>query len=331
MDRPASNSSFASAKTSCTADERGKACATALSRLKHVHNARDLAEALPGVIKPGRLFRSGSPAAASEADALVLRRDLAIQCFVDFRSSAEHKEDRSWPHLLSEGVIKTYDASGGVEEETIDSFPGLVQEDEAPLPPAELHRLSLLERSKFIRGLLPHLPYWTVAAAAWYKLIGDEQGMRGAIVPVLNEGGLLLIYQILLETSGAELARTLGILLDAAQRRRPALFFCKLGKDRTGTAAALALAACGAPRDAIVADYARSHGLHEVALGGIEKMDDTQGMDASIFESAPPEAMHALIDYAEENYGGLRGYMTKIGFGADKQDALRAALSQGDW
>lgn len=35
---------------------------------------------------------------------------------VDFRSSEEHKEDTAWSLMLSNGVIKTYDAYGAVVE-----------------------------------------------------------------------------------------------------------------------------------------------------------------------------------------------------------------------
>jgi hypothetical protein len=61
------------------------------------------------------------------------------------------------------------------------------------------------------------------------------------------------------------------------------MFFCKLGKDRTGLISALVLSACGVSEDEIVADYVRSDGVHEVALGGIEKEGDLRGVDDSIF------------------------------------------------
>ena len=46
-------------------------------------------------------------------------------------------------------------------------------------------------------------------------------------------------------------------MTDALESKQPCLFFCKLGKDRTGLMAALVLAACGASEEEIVADYAR--------------------------------------------------------------------------
>lgn len=47
------------------------------------------------------------------------------------------------------------------------------------------------------------------------------------------------------------------IMTGALEARQPCLFFCKLGKDRTGLMAALVLAACGASDEEIVADYTR--------------------------------------------------------------------------
>lgn len=46
----------------------------------------------------------------------------------------------------------------------------------------------------------------------------------------INRGGLLLIYQIVLQTAGADIVRTLELVLDAAESRRAQLFFCKLGE-----------------------------------------------------------------------------------------------------
>jgi Tyrosine phosphatase family len=49
----------------------------------------------------------------------------------------------------------------------------------------------------------------------------------------------------------------LQIIRAAAERGEATLFFCKIGKDRTGLMAALVLAACGATNDEIISDYNR--------------------------------------------------------------------------
>ena len=49
----------------------------------------------------------------------------------------------------------------------------------------------------------------------------------------------------------------LQLIATSLENRQPCLFFCKLGKDRTGLMAALVLAACGLSEEEIVADYVR--------------------------------------------------------------------------
>jgi protein-tyrosine phosphatase len=120
------------------------------------------------------------------------------------------------------------------------------------------------------------------------------------------------------------------LITDAAVQGKPQMVFCKLGKDRTGVMAALILSVCGVSEDEIIADYARSDGIHKVALGGLEKMRDVQGMDEEIFSRAPPEAMRKLMDWSRERYGerGLVDYLVYVGFGEERQRQLRVALTR---
>lgn len=47
------------------------------------------------------------------------------------------------------------------------------------------------------------------------------------------------------------------MITEAAEAGEPLLFFCKIGKDRTGVLAALLLSCCGAKPEEIIADYHR--------------------------------------------------------------------------
>ena len=47
------------------------------------------------------------------------------------------------------------------------------------------------------------------------------------------------------------------VITEAAEAGEPLLFFCRVGKDRTGVLAALILACCGAKPEEIIADYHR--------------------------------------------------------------------------
>ena len=151
----------------------------ALSRLEDVLNARDLASATPR-IAAGRMFRSGNPANGSLNDVKILRMDLKIQQLIDFRSTEEQKEDKGWHLMLSNGDITCYDANGKVTSASVDRNAELAGVD---LPQCNLHRLSLLERERFIRALLWRLPVTKVVKAVAYKVLGYEEQMRDTLVP----------------------------------------------------------------------------------------------------------------------------------------------------
>lgn len=71
--------------------------------------------------------------------------------------------------------------------------------------------------------------------------------------------------------------------------------------------------------------------MHEVALGGLEKNSELAGMDQSVFAAAPPRAMRGLLQYLRIQYGGTHMYLDSIGFGRAQQDALKRAMTDGDW
>lgn len=73
----------------------------------------------------------------------------------------------------------------------------------------------------------------------------------------VNQGGLEMLYEILIDMSSAEFVAGLRRISDAVARERPTLFFCKAGKDRTGLLAVLLLSVCGASREQILRDYSR--------------------------------------------------------------------------
>ena len=49
----------------------------------------------------------------------------------------------------------------------------------------------------------------------------------------------------------------LQTITEAAEANKATLFFCKIGKDRTGVLAAMVLSCCGATRQEIINDYVK--------------------------------------------------------------------------
>ena len=143
-------------------------------------------------------------------------------------------------------------------------------------------------------------------------------------------GGLSNMYHCLLESSDAEIGAALRALLSSAERGAPALFFCRAGKDRTGLVAALVLSICGADDESILDDYVLSDDprAEEIALGGMEKSRDLQGLDTRVFARAPREALENALRGLRSRHGSVEKYLQRrCGFSLAEQARLRAALA----
>lgn len=117
----------------------------------------------------------------------------------------------------------------------------------------------------------------------------------------------------------------LPCLLQSVEAGQPVVFFCKLGKDRTGLVAALILSIMGARDVSIVLDYAKSDGNSSAGLGDLEDKR-IDGIDRRQFSRAPAAAMLASLNYIITRHGSVSAYLAKSGFGHDRQERLRAAL-----
>eukprot|EP00889_Picochlorum_renovo_P008116 jgi/Picre1/35146/NNA_002608.t1 len=266
-----------------------------------IPNARDLAETATS-LRPGRVFRSGNPSSAIMEDYTKLRQHFRVQHLLDLRSAEEHALDDGWHAVLNNGTIKTYHFSDRLGVHTDTEAIEMLDEE---LPYCELHRFSLLEKRKFIPKLLWRLPKLkTLIALAW-KTAGYDDKMKEILLPEVNALGLPL----------------------ALQNNQPTLIFCKLGKDRTGLISALVLSCCDVDRSEILKDYALSNGLNEVALGGVENMKEVEGVDRSMFSSAPPEVLEKTFEFLDRKFGGVHEYLDHIGFSHHLQRQLKDILT----
>lgn len=108
-----------------------------------------------------------------------------------------------------------------------------------------------------------------------------------------------------------------------------AVVHCAAGKDRTGTTAALALRLAGAHIDQVVADYALSTERIEAIVGKLMRSptyhDNLAGRPMSSHETHP-ETMHAVLHHLDENYGGVEGLLSRIGWTDADTAAMRTKL-----
>lgn len=102
------------------------------------------------------------------------------------------------------------------------------------------------------------------------------------------------------------------------------LWHCTQGKDRAGCASAMLLAALGAERDLIVADFTLSKHYYDPQIAQIETTTEVQQMVLGTLISANPAIFEATLDKVEARYGSLREYLTEcIGVTPEMMETLR--------
>lgn len=130
----------------------------------------------------------------------------------------------------------------------------------------------------------------------------------------------------------AELFRTL------AGGEVPVVFHCTAGKDRTGGAAALVLAALGVPREVIAHDFAMTE--RAVDLRTALRVPGRQ-QSMSVFAALPPDIsaairgahpgyIAALLDGIDQRFGSVEGYLGDLGLSPSDLMAMRANLLETD-
>lgn len=102
------------------------------------------------------------------------------------------------------------------------------------------------------------------------------------------------------------------------------LWHCTQGKDRAGCASAMLLAALGADRDLIVADFALSKSYYDSIVSRIETKSEAQKNAINTLIGANPVIFETTIDKIEAKYGSLANYLTEcIGVTPEMMHTLR--------
>jgi protein-tyrosine phosphatase len=147
-----------------------------------------------------------------------------------------------------------------------------------------------------------------------------------ATAPVLNQAPTMPErYVLMLERR----QRGMGAIFDAiAAAEGPVLFHCFAGKDRTGLVAAMMLSIAGADAEAIGADYAETdlqladryeEWLANASPGRLESMRNEL--------RCPPEWMLSTLEYVDQKWGGVEGYLVAAGLPSSTIARLQAKLT----
>jgi protein-tyrosine phosphatase len=131
---------------------------------------------------------------------------------------------------------------------------------------------------------------------------------------------------IFLEKSSQEVYRKFfADLLTVNPENGAVLWHCTQGKDRAGSASAMLLAALGADRELIMADFILSKDYYYPMASKIKTETDLQRAVVNTLISANPEIFEATLDKVDAQYGSLRNYLTEcIGVTPEMMEMLRA-------
>jgi protein-tyrosine phosphatase len=116
----------------------------------------------------------------------------------------------------------------------------------------------------------------------------------------------------------------------AREERRPALFHCTTGKDRTGWAAAALLMLLGVADDLVMEEYLLTNAQLLPAKQSVFDQFQAQGGDPELLRpvfGVAPQYLEAALGEMHREYGDVQGYFSD-GLQVDEgaQRALRAAL-----
>ena len=168
-----------------------------------------------------------------------------------------------------------------------------------------------------------------------YTISGGELGRlfeRGIPTAADARAAMIRVYRTLPYEQAEAYCQ---IFHDAATGKLPLLFNCSAGKDRTGVAAALLLAALGVDRDVIVEDYALSETLFDFRKAASENSDASphramQRLPQDVqdaFIASHPDYLVAMFGELNERNGDLTRYLEdELAIGANEIEQLQNRL-----
>eukprot|EP00285_Hemiselmis_virescens_P006524 CAMPEP_0173378690 /NCGR_PEP_ID=MMETSP1356-20130122/1814_1 /TAXON_ID=77927 ORGANISM="Hemiselmis virescens, Strain PCC157" /NCGR_SAMPLE_ID=MMETSP1356 /ASSEMBLY_ACC=CAM_ASM_000847 /LENGTH=325 /DNA_ID=CAMNT_0014331837 /DNA_START=80 /DNA_END=1057 /DNA_ORIENTATION=- len=302
--------------------------ATAAVFTAHPAKKMSRIEAMPGLPNLRRLregspiMRAACPTSADAAEQEAIRSKLGVRSLVDLRTADERLGD-PLPYPMWDSVVR-------VRQGTVHSPP---VEEASPQDTIEegvvLYNVPLYTTRRIMRWVLLNAPLWEKP-----QLLSSLPTVLGLAKPdpdtmqvynsSLSRHGLKGHNSFLLSSCGPQVCAVLQLMCD--QSNLPMVFFCSLGKDRTGVISMLALHCGGASRDQIREDFKRSaEGLAKVKADVMQSLEK-KGLDPEEFISARAEIVDEAFEYLDAKYGGVDEYLDSIGFGAEWRDKLAQVI-----
>ena len=171
---------------------------------------------------------------------------------------------------------------------------------------------------------------WTSELDEFPSVFRASDSVRYRSIPLLDEDpgpgkSLSDIYRMMLDVRGPQLVEVVRALLGPGGL--PAVVGCAAGKDRTGVAIALVLAAVGVPKEVVAGDYALSAELFAAEVAD-EHLVDWRAAPAVV--DCAPENMIEALDHLERRHGGAATLLLANGLTRAELDRLAELLTEAD-
>jgi len=165
----------------------------------------------------------------------------------------------------------------------------------------------------------------------WGDRVSDFKSSKSSLT---QEEKMADLYRLGFVRCEGIIGEIMGTLADAGEHA--SVFHCGAGKDRTGMIAALLLGIARVPHEIIAADYGltglylqdpkRDHDNPDPMFipGQEDAIRDPDRVPLPVYMfSSLPGAMLLALGFLDENYGGVEGYVRKIGLTGAQIDRLR--------
>lgn len=253
------------------------------------------------VLKPGLLYRSARPDAATPEDRHRLVHDFKIKTIIDLRTPTEHVEQ-----------AKKLKASLASEQDAPNRIPEISYKDVN------------FNGSAYSRALISQLPYLSTAKLAGLYVLGYRKDAISVLAKhVMAPRGLIGLAEDSLRFCRAEVKLVFDILCE--KENYPVVVHCTQGKDRTGLIVGLVLLLLGVGTEAIEADYQLTG--PELAKEREEKVMEVRSI------GLPDEFADCTEGYAERvkgfidsEFGGAEAYLEGCGVSRGQMDSLKGFL-----
>eukprot|EP01035_Chromulina_nebulosa_P031866 gene31866-42507_t len=189
--------------------------------LNNIKNLRDLSSVV-GNARPTKILRTGCVSKASDEDIEYLKNNIDFRVLVDLRSPAEIEEDE---HLYSKVYNGFKDFAykksekAFVPREVPANVTNSVEESDEQLD-RRRYFISLMSESLIKKGI-----FFRLRKRIRFKALGlyllsifsrrAEKKVRNIFISKINGGGLSLLNELVVDTSGKEIIEVLKLMADS--------------------------------------------------------------------------------------------------------------------